>query len=527
MLHAYREIFVDPSVGRREGWSGSAALVHDPYAAASSGVFTGEWRSRLWGFRSSLFVRQADDGPFAEQLSIGFDRRTGRTRMSADVGSWQFESWNTLVGAFDLSYTRQAGSLHTSLARQADGEGSTPNVTSRLIVGGDTRVTAGLAFFGNAIASRVEEAPAGPSARRGSLDARLGARASLGRARASVSGGRSAFDGGRYGEAGYRATILSASAVVPVANRISVRPDLELRRLDAHGGWTPRVRGGLEWSAPDAFVSLSGEWGSVPLHGITTGPERTGWKASAQGWLRRGAGSGDWGLTLTRSPRGGFLGYGTVSGAWRVLPKTEILGAARYLPPVTSVGRGWSLSLGLRTGFSVGWKLRSGDGLVYEDSNRNGRRDRGERPVAGIPLQWGSASRVSDGRGRFQLPADGPERSGPPELEPGWEIVTAGAMGIGVAPVGAVLGKVRFPGSVADALDSVPAGSVVLRASDGTEYRATLDGLGEARWVGLPLGRFSAWHEAPVGRSRPSGVFSSGPLSRLSCNGPQCRVGWL
>jgi hypothetical protein len=44
-------------------------------------------------------------------------------------------------------------------------------------------------------------------------------------------------------------------------------------------------------------------------------------------------------------------------------------------------------------------------GTVYEDRNRNGRRDAGEPGVAGVVLRRGDARSTTDGQGRYRLPA--------------------------------------------------------------------------------------------------------------------------
>jgi hypothetical protein len=45
------------------------------------------------------------------------------------------------------------------------------------------------------------------------------------------------------------------------------------------------------------------------------------------------------------------------------------------------------------------------EGMVYEDADQNGRRDPGERGVAGVVVRRGEAKATTDGEGRYRLPA--------------------------------------------------------------------------------------------------------------------------
>ena len=426
------------SLGQRLGWSGHAALVRETHASASSAAVTAAWRAARLGVHATVVARTAEDRPLSRLWVLGGDWANGGARWIGELGSANVGAGEVAVGAFDLTYAGARGMVRGSAVRQAEMAGPIGLVKMRADGGAEVRVLDGLTYFGRAAASRSSW-PGGDEGEQGwavSTEALGGARARVGRALVTTSMRRTCFASSRPPSVSYAAMEAAVSSVVSIGPRMSIRPEAALRRSDATGRWRPRAGAAFAWSANDAFLSLAGEWGQ-PRSGYAAPDEAPGWNASAQMWARHGTGSGDLVVTLTRTQDGRVVGHGTASLAWRVLPRAELLAAIRNLPRVPAApGGGWSVSLGLRTDFSLAWNAPSPSGLVFEDLNRNGQRDRGDHPIAGVPLQWGLVERVSDAHGRFKLPDERVGESAWPESDSGWQVIAAEGNRVAVARAG-------------------------------------------------------------------------------------------
>jgi hypothetical protein len=489
------------SLGGRFGWSGHGALLRETHASTTSAEFTAAWRAGGLGVRATALARIADDRSLSRLWVLGGDWARGGARWSGEAGSANVGAGEVPVGALSMAYAGGRVTVRGSAAREAELTGTTGLVRERGDFGAEVRVSDRVTYFGRGAATRSSW-PAGDARGEGSAvstDAVAGARVRFGAGLVTTSVRRTVFDSSRFPSLSYGATEAAAASVVSLGRRTTIRPEVSLRRGDSAGRWSPRAGASFAWSAADAFVSVAGEWGQ-PRYGASDEPPR--WNASAQMWGRRGRGSGDLAVTFARNPRGQVLGFGTASLAWRVRPRAELLGAIRKLPGTAGTpGEGWSVSFGLRTGFSLAWNAARPRGLVFEDLNRNGVRDAGDHPIAGVPLRWGRVEQVSDAHGRFQVPDSRGGLFAWPESDPGWRVVSATGNRVAVARTGGVVAVVRFGVVPSDAVESIPSGAVVLRGMDGTEYIADVDSLGQALWTGLPAGTYTAWHQAPDGRS--------------------------
>lgn len=489
------------SLGGRVGWNGHAALLRETNSSATSGAFTASWRAGWASVQASAIARVEAGRPLSRLWVLGGAWANDGARWSGEAGSANVGAGEVPVGSMSLAYARGRLALRGSAARDAEMSGTIGLVRTRGEFGGEVRVSDRITYFARGVGSRssspVDDTGSGEWSV--STDASSGARVRAGQGLVTATLRRTAFASDRFPSLSYSATEAAAASVVQLGHRATIRPEVAMRRIDAGGPWRPRGGAAFSWSATDAYVSVAGEWGP-PRYGASD--QAPGWNASAQMWGRRGRGSGDLVVTFERTPRGQVLGYGTASLAWLIRPQTELLGALRNVPGMRGTpGGGWSVSVGVRAGLSLAWNAAGPRGLVFEDVNRNGIRDAGDHPIAGVPLRWGAAEQVSDARGRFQVP-DIRDGVFAPDPGLGWQVVRASETQVAVARAGSVAAVVRFAELPSDAVDFIPRGAVVLRGPDGAEFVAAVDSLGHARWTGLPVGTYTATHQAPEGRAR-------------------------
>jgi hypothetical protein len=140
-------------------------------------------------------------------------------------------------------------------------------------------------------------------------------------------------------------------------------------------------------------------------------------------------------------------------------------------------------------------------GVVFQDLNGNGVRDRGEPPLVGVVVRRGDQRVLTDRSGRFLFPgqSDGPVRVDETSLpfglvsNPAVRAVPArGRIEIGVLPTG-VVEVVLVPS--ADSAGRVPQVSlrdVIVSAVDsaGSRWTAKADSAGHATFHALPPGRY-------------------------------------
>ena len=488
---------VRASLGGRAGWSGHAALLRETHAPGTSASFTASWRAGWASVHASALARIEGGRSPSRLWVLGGDWARGGARWSGEAGSANVGAGEVPVGAMSLAYAGGRLALRGSAARDAELSGTIGLVRTRGEFGGEVRLSDRVTYFGRGTATRSSSPADVGSNEAASTDAIGGARFRAGRGLVTASVRQTAFESDRFSSLSYTATEAAAASVVALGHRTTIRPEVALRRGDG-GPWQPRGGAAFSWSSPDAYLSVAGEWGA-PRYGPSD--QAPGWNASAQMWSRRGRGSGDFVVTFARTPRGQVLGYGTASLAWLVRPRTELLGAIRNVPGTRGTpGGGWSVSVGLRTGLSLAWNAATLRGIVFEDVNRNGIRDPGDHPIAGVPLRWGAVEQVSDARGRYQVP-DIRDGVFAPDPGLGWQVTSASETRVAVARAGSIVAAVRFAELPSDAVESIPGGAVVLRGLYGTEYVAALDSLGQARWTGLPVGTYTARHRPPDGRA--------------------------
>lgn len=142
----------------------------------------------------------------------------------------------------------------------------------------------------------------------------------------------------------------------------------------------------------------------------------------------------------------------------------------------------------------------SAQGVVYEDLNGNGVRDRGEPALAGVMVRRGGEVTTSDEKGRFDLfrndarPASIDATSLPLGMVPGAVTSENHALVMGVMPTAAVdvtltpvedeLGRKPVTTDLAPAV-------IVATDSVGTAWTIQADSLGHARLDALPPGRYT------------------------------------
>jgi len=140
-------------------------------------------------------------------------------------------------------------------------------------------------------------------------------------------------------------------------------------------------------------------------------------------------------------------------------------------------------------------------GIVYEDRNGNGIRDRGEPGVRGVVVRRDGEVAVTDGNGEFTFPAPSPAPVRIDETSLPFGLVAnpatsgrtgAGPLDIGIWPTAAV--TVRLV-PTADSTGRVPHANLRaagVRAVDaqGNSWSAVVDSLGTARFDALPPGTY-------------------------------------
>jgi len=167
-------------------------------------------------------------------------------------------------------------------------------------------------------------------------------------------------------------------------------------------------------------------------------------------------------------------------------------GGARWVP-VVKIERAMHVPL-------PGLQARA-DGVVYEDLNGNGVRDRGEPPLVGVVVQRGDQRVLTDQSGRFRLPGESnasirlDETSLPFGLvanPAGFAVAGHGRIEIGVLPTGAVEVALVASADSAGRVPQVDPRDVIVSAVDsaGARWTARPDSVGYAWFYALPPGHY-------------------------------------
>ena len=260
-----------------------------------------------------------------------------------------------------------------------------------------------------------------------------------------------------------------------------------------HTSTSPRLGAALAWTGSPGFVTLSGAYGSPSTW---TSGLRPATQAEIVAGLRTSSGSVDLSAAMMGQPDARLLLHGSVAASLRVAPATDALMAIRRLPGLTHASP-WEVAVGLRSTIGIPIPQAMHRRIVFEDVNANGRRDAGERGVAGVPIAGEDWSGVSDAGGRFSPPSDAQVAPDLSQLGTGWRVGRADARQIALVRRGAIRATVFFLDLDPNALERVPRGSLVLVGAGGAPVPAELDSTGAARWTDLPAATYRVFHLPP------------------------------
>lgn len=151
-------------------------------------------------------------------------------------------------------------------------------------------------------------------------------------------------------------------------------------------------------------------------------------------------------------------------------------------------------------GLPLSHRSSNAEGIVYEDINGNGLRDRGEPVLSGVLIRRGGEVATTDEKGRFDLyqedsrPAAIDATSLPLGMIPGTVTIQSHGLAMGVVPTSPVeialtpvedeLGRKPTTTNLAPAV-------VIAQDSAGTVWTIQADSTGHARLDALPPGRYT------------------------------------
>lgn len=160
----------------------------------------------------------------------------------------------------------------------------------------------------------------------------------------------------------------------------------------------------------------------------------------------------------------------------------------------------------------------SANGLVFRDENANGRRDRGERGVAGVVVLCGGSRVATDTHGRYacsQTRHDVDARTVPTGLVAARPRVAAGEA-IALRVVQPLHITLRVPASDSARLSRAALSQVVVSARDSSGYAWRARALGDGHYVvdALPIGRYELVMDASAAEE-PLALAGSAPTIEI------------
>lgn len=287
--------------------------------------------------------------------------------------------------------------------------------------------------------------------------------------------------------------------------RISLRSSAEtavVHRGEADPYDVRRLRSQLRWSEPGRSAWVSVDYTDENL-----------FRSPLQGEfgmrLRLGELNLDAAIGANAGEAAPELGY-LRAGAEMYVSRTISLVAGVENNPSRSIGSPWTVSFGIRRALSLPLPMRdvpAVSGVVFEDRNGNGRRDRNEPGLEGVRVSSGAMTTMTGREGRFTFPH---------ELAAGSPLqMDLAALGeTYIAHSSEVLlpasGRVNLPVMRAASLDLVTIeprdanqnvahtlsgrqttrAVVVLTGASGRTYPQALDSRGAATFAALPPGEY-------------------------------------
>jgi len=163
----------------------------------------------------------------------------------------------------------------------------------------------------------------------------------------------------------------------------------------------------------------------------------------------------------------------------------------------------------------------SAHGLVFRDENANGRRDRGERGVAGVVVLCGGSRVATDKNGRYtcsQARHEVDARTVPTGLVASRPRVDNGES-IALHVVQPLRITLRVPSSDSSRLSGTALSQVVISARDSSGYAWRARALGDGRYVvdALPVGRYELVMDASTA-DEPLSMTGAAPMIDIGAN---------
>jgi hypothetical protein len=505
-------------------WSAGAAHLRDPLLlrAQLDAVSVGAERVALGGIdaRGELAWRQWEDGS-ALGAAAEFGRRADRVdwRLRATYapgGSRAFaraQSDVTFTGGLAPSAARLGGMRLGFVGWYADDE----------TADGSLQSTWGVGLM--------------PQWRLGRLGS-LGFEARTGASEAGGDVGRQSTAThilGLFASTRLGITMATTGATITRLDRTLMIPDLErAESSEQQLNWTAQLLVPLARGTFDVFSSLQRRYGadvfSTGQHDLTLRADQIA-------------------LPMT----GGRVTFGAAIGRITSLASgahvtTQRVGLAAALPfdvqlrldlernpwirsAATDRGAGWVTAFRFDRSFGTPPLLRfgRGRGVVFEDRNGNGVRDRGERGLGGILVRVGAEVAVTDATGTYRVTRPG---AGIPELDErslpfGYmlapQVVRAthsalrdGATDIPVAPIGAVEVILEVAADSLRDARPIPLDAVLVSAVDarGRRFLAAAVTGGRTVFTALPPGEYHLEVDA-AGVSEPLALVGAPPVVRI------------
>ncbi len=193
-----------------------------------------------------------------------------------------------------------------------------------------------------------------------------------------------------------------------------------------------------------------------------------------------------------------------------------------FMSLATSSGRAPLLySLRLDRATALPRLFSSARGLVFRDENANGRRDRGERGVAGVVVVCGGSRVATDKNGRYacaQARHEVDARTVPTGLVAARPRVDHGEA-IALHVVQPLHITLRVPSSDSSRISRAALSQVVVSARDSSGYAWRARALGDGRYVvdALPVGRYELTMDASAA-DEPLSLTGAAPMIDIGAN---------